>query len=221
MISKVFRSAAVILLMSFLGISLCFGRDVMVNSNRSLIPDPDRALIVIMRINPSFGRALWTDDYNQSISIFDVSGEDSKLLGILKQGRKISYDVAPGEYTLMVVGESADFMQVTVAAGKTYYVLMNSRLGNWKARFSFRPLRQKDLESSAFAKWDAGTELVELTPEAVAWAEKHAADIAKKRERYWSDWTSKSAEKRAAQIMNVEDGRMMAQDNDKLEIEGQ
>jgi hypothetical protein len=150
---------------------------MMVKSERTLAPKPDHALLVLLR-STMRGFAI-------SASVFDVTGEETKFIGIVRNGTKLVYDLTPGEHILMVISESADFMKVTVEAGKTYYALVTPRMGAMKARFSFRPLRQTDLTGSDFSKWDAKTELVENTPESEAWAVKNASDINRKRQKYW------------------------------------
>src|SRR5687767_10367610 len=83
-----------------------------------------------------------------SASVYDVSGPETKFIGIIQNGTKMAYPVAPGTYTFMVVSEAADFMQATVLAGRTYYALVTPRIGMWKARFSFRPVRQAEFAGS-------------------------------------------------------------------------
>ena len=142
-----------------------------------------------------------------SASAFDVTGSDTKFIGIISSGTKVSYDLTPGEHTLMVVGESADFMKATVLAGKTYYALVTPRMGAMKARFSFDPVRQSQLAGKEFSKWDSSCDLVENTPESLAWAEKNAGSIGGKRARYWPAWSEKPQDQRDAQTLKEEDGR--------------
>lgn len=203
MVRKTILLVVVILLLGFT-VYADFG--YMAKSDRALTPEPEQALIVFVRPKPSLGKALWTDDYGQAISLYDVSGEDTKFMGILYKKTKICYDLDPGEYTFMVVGEAADFMKATVAAGKTYYVLLSPRLGVWKARFSFQPLRQSDLTSDKFSKWNSKNDLIANTPESEKWYSEKAAEIATKKEEYFSEWTELSEETLASMTLNIEDG---------------
>jgi hypothetical protein len=107
-----------------------------------------------------------------------------------------------------VVSEAADFMQAKVVAGRTYYALVTPRMGVWKARFSFRPLRQGDLAGNDFAGWNSSTHFVVNSPATLSWAAQNAADISSKRTTYWPEWSSKPAQDRAAQTLNPEDGRL-------------
>jgi hypothetical protein len=141
-------------------------------------------------------------------SVFDVTDAgEPKFIGIINRGNKLAYPVKPGLYTFMVVSEAADFMQATVAGGRTYYALVTPRMGVWKARFSFKPVRGDELDGNQFAAWDRGTRLVANTPKTLAWAKDNAADIADKRDRYLPEWSSKPASDRAAQTLNADDGR--------------
>jgi hypothetical protein len=198
MIRKLFRVIVIMMLVMLLGVTTYASSGMMAKSDRTLVPKPDQALIVFLR-STFVGNAI-------SASIFDVSGEETKFIGIIKNRTKIVYDLTPGEHTFMVVSEAADFMKATVVAGKTYYALITPRTGAWKARFSFKPLRQSDLATQDFVKWDSRTELVDNTPESEAWAAKHAADINNKRAKYWTVWSGKSSERQEVQTLNPEDG---------------
>lgn len=180
---------------------------LMVKSERTITPKQDQAVIVFMRPRLSIGKEIWTGEFIDSGSVFDVSGNSTKLVGIIKTNTKISFDVAPGEYTFMVIGESADFMKAIVTVGKIYYVRIAPRTGLWKARFSFQPLRQSDLASTNFIKWDSITNLVESTPAAEVWAKRNAPDIESKRADYWPSWSEKPLEQREKQTLKSEDGR--------------
>lgn len=141
-------------------------------------------------------------------SIFDVtdSGEP-KFIGIIRARNKIAYPVRPGLHTFMVVSEAADFMQATVVGGKTYYALITPRMGAWRARFSFKPVRGDELNGSQFAAWDRGTRLITPTAAHLSWAKSNAASIADKRDRWWPEWSSKPEGQRASQTLTAEDGR--------------
>lgn len=199
MIRKSFRLIGILTLLMLLGATTYASSSMMASSQRTLTPKSDQALIIFMR--STFVGSLI------SASLFDVSGDDTKFIGVIKNGTKLAYDLTPGEHTFMVVSEAADFMKVTVVPGKTYYALIVPRTGAWKARFSFRPLRQGDLASQNFIEWDAKTQLVENTPESEAWASKHATDINDKRARYWQKWSTKPAGQQETQSLKAEDGR--------------
>lgn len=163
-------------------------------------PKADEAMMVFMRPS-SLGFAV-------ASSVFDVTDSGpAKFVGIVNSKTKVTYPVKPGERTFMVVSEAADFMKANVAAGKTYYALVTPRMGMWKARFSLRPVRAGELSGDDFKGWYADTQLVSNTQQSLDWADRNAADISGKRTTYWPEWQGKPAEDRAAQTLNVEDGR--------------
>jgi hypothetical protein len=187
------RSVAI----AFLSISLaaCGGAQ-MVKTSEAPVIRADESMVVFMR-SSFMGAAI-------SASVFDVSGPETKFIGIVNNGTKVGYPVKPGQHTFMVVSESADFLQANVVPGKTYYAMVTPRMGAFKARFSFKPVRQGDGD---FAGASSGTSYVVNSPESQNWAAQNAADIASKRTQYWADWSNKPASDRAAQTLNAEDGR--------------
>ncbi len=200
MFRKISYAAIFIMAFILMGAVTYAGYGYMAKSDRSIISAPDRAVLVFMR-RYSFGSS-------NASSVFDVSENETKLVGILYNNEtKIMYDVAPGEHTFMVVGESADFLKATVLAGKIYYLLVQPRVGFWKDRYSFRPLRQSDLASPDFSDWDQHTVLVENTPQSEEWARKNSLDIERKRARYWPIWNALSLELRESMTLKPEDGR--------------
>ena len=138
----------------------CGGGAQMTPSGEAPVIRQGESMVVFMR--PSgFGGAI-------AASVFDVSGPDNKFVGIVNAGTKVAYPVAPGQYTFMVVSESADFLQATVASGNTYYALVTPRVGVWKARFSFRPVRRLELDGNEFALWSgAAPQFMSTAPEEI------------------------------------------------------
>jgi hypothetical protein len=187
------RSVAIAFLS--LGLAACGGAQ-MVKTSEAPVIRADESMVVFMR-SSFMGAAI-------SASVFDVSGPETKFIGIVNNGTKVGYPVKPGQHTFMVVSESADFLQANVVPGKTYYAMVTPRMGAFKARFSFKPVRQGDGD---FTGANSGTSFVVNSPESQNWAAQNAADIASKRTQYWSDWSNKPASDRAAQTLNAEDGR--------------
>ncbi len=180
-----------------IGLGACGGGAKMVKSDKAPVIKQDEAMMVFMRASSFGGSAI-------AALVLDVTEPEAKFIGMMNKGTKVAYPVKPGEYTFMVVSEAADFMQATVVSGKTCYAMVTPRIGLWKARFSFKPVRRGDAE---FAGWDSETEFVEFGPRTLEWAQRNSTDINSKRHRYWPDWTSKPADERAAQTLNAEDCR--------------
>jgi len=139
-------------------------------------------------------------------SVFDVTTEETKFVGLVNYGTKYAHPVKPGNYTFMVIGESADFMQVNVLPDRTYYALVTPRVGVWKARFSFKPIRQGEIGGSEFASWTSSTKYVVNSAETTSWAAQNANDINSKRKEYWTEWNAKPANQRESQTLKPEDG---------------
>ena len=139
-------------------------------------------------------------------SVFDVTTEETKFVGLVNYGTKYAHPVKPGNYTFMVIGESADFMQVSVLPDRTYYALVTPRVGVWKARFSFKPIRQSEVGGSEFASWTSSTKYVVNSAETTSWAAQNANDISSKRKEYWTEWSNKPANQRESQTLKPEDG---------------
>jgi hypothetical protein len=111
----------------------------------------------------------------------------------------------------MVVAENADFMNATLDAGKTYYVLVKPRPGMWKVRFSLIPIHKDagaeySLASADFSKWKSKSAPVAKTPAADAWYAQHQADIEAKRLDYMKKWEVMAPEDKATLTLHAEDG---------------
>ncbi|HEX6156330.1 MAG TPA: hypothetical protein VFZ54_09930 [Burkholderiales bacterium] len=183
-------------------LAACGGAAQMIPAGEPPAMRPGEALVVFMRPS-NFGGLV-------ASSVFDVTTPETKFVAIVYPGQKFAHAVAPGEHTFMVIGESADFMRATVTAGRTYYALVTPRVGVWKARFSFRPVRESELGGSEFASWDATTQFVTNSPASLDWAQKNAADVNSKRSEYWAEWMSKPAHQQASQTLNPPDGKVTA-----------
>ncbi|MCG5240497.1 hypothetical protein [Azospirillum doebereinerae] len=144
-------------------------------------PTDNTATLVLMR--PSiFGGAIQS-------SVFDITSGDPQFVGIVSAGKKLAYEAPAGKRRLMVVGESADFMDADFAAEQIYFARVAPRLGLWKARFSLEPVpaSSPDLESDLRAcTW------VENTPASRDWARSNMVNINAKKAEYLPDWNSGS-----------------------------
>lgn len=163
----------------------------------------DKALVVFMRPSNLGGMI-------QS-SVYRTEGSGNEFIGIVSANTKTAYLAEPGEHLFMVVAENADFVNATVEAGKTYYVLVSPRMGVWKARFSLLPIHNDpaakyNLASADFAEWQRDTRWVEKSASADAWYTSHEADIAEKQADYMQKWNEASAEQKAELTLHAKDG---------------
>lgn len=155
-------------------------------------PPSDKATIVFYR-SSYLGEAI-------QASVFDISTEPPRLVGIVSASTKLAYICEPGRRRFMVISESADFMDAELAAGKTYFTLVAPRVGVWKARFSLRPRVATDPET---IEQLSGLSWIDNTPRSQHWAEVNMSSIQQKREDYWPQWQRK----RDKPLLGIDDGR--------------
>jgi hypothetical protein len=153
-------------------------------------PASDEAVIVFLRPS-SFGFAI-----QSSVFHFDDAEAEPELVGIVAAKKAVAYRVEPGEHLFMVVGESADFMSAEVEAGETYYVVVQVRMGVWKARFSLNPIESDEIGTEEAQDQIASCDFVETTPDSFAWAADNMDDLRDKQRRYWVTWMEKPASER-------------------------
>jgi len=163
----------------------------------SYAPGQDQATVIFMRPS-SVGGAIQS-------SVFDVTGSENNLIGIVSYKTKVAYKVAPGEHLFMVIGESADFMKAVLDAGKIYYALVTPRIGVWKARFSLKPVHKDELNSEKFNDWNSSCEFVENTDASFQWAKEEMEGIQEKRTSYFEKWMKKPEADRP--VLQREDGK--------------
>jgi hypothetical protein len=186
---------------------------VYANSNKLMQPaaqqqqpalEAGKAMLVIMR--PSFyGGAI-------AASVYDITGDQTRLIGVLGPKDKIAYQVDAGAHRFMVVAENADFMEATLDAGKTYFAVVRARPGVWKARFSLLPIHatsadQYNLQDAEFKEWNDKSEWVERTERADAWFAEHGTNIEEKKHDYLQKWDRMEASDKAELILHAEDGQ--------------
>jgi hypothetical protein len=162
-----------------------------------------KAMLVIMRPSHAGGAI--------AASVYDVTGEQITLIGVLGPKDKVAYQVAPGPHRFMVVAENADFMEATLDAGKTYYAVLRARPGLWKARFSLLPIHatsadQYNLQDPEFQKWNAASEWVERTERADAWFAENHASVEGKHRDYLVKWDRMAPNDKAELVLNAADG---------------
>ena len=165
-------------------------------SEVSLEASKDEALIVFMR--PSrFGFVVQS-------SIYEIVDGKPQIVGILAANNRLAHRVKPGKHLFMAVGESADFMEAEVKAGKTYYASIVPRIGFWELRYSFNPLHKHEYEADPLEldEWLNACEWVIKTPETEKWFAENAADIEAKYRKYYRVWK----DKKERAVMKAEDG---------------
>ena len=167
------------------------------------VPASDKALVVFMRPS-NYGGGI-------QASVYDASQPQEEFIGVVSANTKVAHQAEPGKHLFMVIGENADFVNATLDAGKTYYILVSPRMGMWKARFSLLPIHNDpgakySLRSDDFREWQADTRFVERSPAADAWYRENAGSVSEKRAAYLVRWNGASPEQLAELTVVPEDG---------------
>ncbi|GAB3027652.1 hypothetical protein GCM10027285_07250 [Oleiagrimonas citrea] len=166
-------------------------------------PEPGKALVIFMRPS-SFGGAIQS-------SVYDTGKQGDDFIGVVSAKTKLAYQADPGTHLFMVVAENGDFMNATLDAGKTYYVLVSPRVGVFKARFSLLPIHNDpaakySLQSQRFQSWKSETSFVVKTPAADQWYAEHKASVNAKQAEYMQKWNRASAQQKAELTLHAADG---------------
>jgi hypothetical protein len=142
--------------------------------------DPGKALVVFMR-PPLYGTRV-------QAPVFEVSEDETKLLGIISARTKFAVQVEPGPHLFMVLGETAEFMSADVAPGKSYFALVLAAMGGWRSRFVFRPVEASKLGTPEFESWYSACRWVEKNTVTERWALENASSIEQKRSDHYPRW---------------------------------
>jgi len=166
-------------------------------------PEEGKALVIFLRTS-FVGSAI-------SASVYDAPDAETRFIGIIQNKQRVAYQAEPGQHRFMVIAENADFVDATLEAGKTYYVLVSPRMGAWKARFSLLPIHndpaaEESLHSADFKEWMAKTQLVEATESNLAWYERTKANIEEKKADYLKKWNVMLPADKAELTLKAEDG---------------
>jgi len=191
-----FASIMVVFFLFFVG---CAGSSkymrMVPDQQASYIPGENESVIIFMRPQ-TLGFAIQS-------TVFDISTDENKLVGIVSAKKKVAYKTKPGKHLFMVVGENADFMQADLDAGKTYYALVHPRIGVWKARFSLGAVKN-NFDQKKLNGWLAICKYTENTEKSYKWAEQNAQSIQNKRVNYLKKWNNKPDSNKP--MLNPEDG---------------
>lgn len=191
------RNIKSILLMLIIGLLVgCAGTPNMTHSiygGEVTKPEQGKALVIFMR--PSMLGFLI------NAAVYD----DEKFIGIVPYQSKLAYMADPGEHRLMVVSEAADFMKAELEAGKTYYALVQPRMGAWRARFSLEPVTSAQLSGDEFKQWLTEGKFVKNGESAYMWSKNSHDSVLDKKAKYLPVWMQKTEAERP--FLRKEDGR--------------
>jgi hypothetical protein len=95
-------------------------------------PSDSNAVVYFVRVS-SFGAA---------VSFEYFHNED--FIGIFKGKNYMRYELQAGEHLLWASTENKEFLQCDLRAGETYLVLVNVKMGGWKARVGLEPVTEEN-----------------------------------------------------------------------------
>jgi hypothetical protein len=121
----------------------------------------DEAAIVFFRAT-SFGGAI-------QAPVLEVTDNQLRFVAIVSSGAKFLHKTTPGNHLYLIDGEFGYFMESSLEGGKTYYAYVIPKMGWWKARFVFAPVKDSELNSETFKKDLSWCDWYENTPEGQQW----------------------------------------------------
>jgi hypothetical protein len=141
------------------------------------------------------------------VGIFEIEGDQRKLLNVSSWRSKSVINLAPGKHMLMSA-HGGHYMEANVEAGKRYYVLLRFIYANG---LQLRPLRatgtsEYRVNGPDFPKWMKATNrFVQKSPDAEAYFETYKAGVDQAQTKGLENWQAKSAEEAAELTLNLDD----------------
>ena len=153
-------------------------------------------------------RRMYRYGASPSVSLHDVTGSQRKIVGILTIGQKLAYRVPPGRHEFMLQNRgSTDFLEANVAAGKTYYVVLQRTDDSYDQRYGFRPVRSSDFGTGLFARWETNLSYVDRREAWERWSKANDASIESRSRDHRLAWEKLGPAERSLKTLRVSDGR--------------
>lgn len=158
---RVLKSSLLLVVLAIVLCSCAGTSRYMVASEPVVKPEEGKALVYVFR--PSgMGFAI-------NFQIWD----GDKFIGLSQAKSYFQYMADPGKHTFMAIAENKAFIEADLEAGKEYYLTTGPRVGGWKARVSFQPVKAGMPELHKVPIWK--TKLISVVPveaEVKAWQEQ-------------------------------------------------
>lgn len=153
---------------AFLGISLLTGcaSSYMSPVESPSEPVPTNATVTFFR-SSIFGAAVQAPVAKEGIE------KTIEPVGVVSVSYKVRQEVAPGEHTYIVGGESSSLIKGDFKENKHYYVRVEPRLGLWKSRFALIPLTKEELSKQNIQEEIKSCKLMELNESGIQWFKEH------------------------------------------------
>jgi len=164
---------------------------------RTPVPLMGQAVVEFLRPNE--------DNSLTQSTVYDMRRDGDHFVGVVSGSSRVAYVAPAGVTTFMVIGESADFMYANLAEGKTYYVLVDPRVGWFKSRFSLLPVRRHQIGTPEFQQWES-VEMLAPSPDCEGWVRDNVDSIVQKRAQYLPRYMSDSEYEREKNGLHAEDG---------------
>ena len=144
-----------------------------------------------------------------SVSLHDVTAPQRKMVGILGVGQKLAYRVPPGRHEFMLLNKgSTDFLEANVAAGKTYYAIVQLLTeAGYDQKYGFRPVRPDDFDNGRFARWQTNLSYVERPEAWQRWSAANQQSIEGRLREHRPAWSKQGPADRRLRTLQVSDGR--------------
>ncbi len=148
-------------------------------------PAADKALIVFMR--PDRGGMARMLGSAGGADTYAMIYQDDQYIGQLLPKQQLAYELAPGKYTFMLSAFTADFMIAEVAAGRKYYVNVETIPMGVSVGFKFRP-QNGALDQNKIDALHAVMKRVVPNAKGEEMARKDEGHRQKLKDKYYAQW---------------------------------
>jgi hypothetical protein len=163
----------------------------------SFVAPEDKALVVFARPR-ALGKAV----------NFYIFNEDKELVTLFKGKEYASIAVEPGKHTIYVVSENAELVRADLAAGRTYLVLTDPKMGGGKARVRVEVAKRNSPSFAESTEWLSKCKPGEPDfKKGNKWTSKHQDALRRRMTAAEEDWAKMDEKEREAITLRPEDGR--------------
>jgi hypothetical protein len=139
---------------------------------------------------------------------FTILDDQGRFVGQVPNQGYLQHVTDPGRYRYLLWAENTAALDAEVAAGKTYFVLVDVRMGWWSARGHLLAIKPGSEEWKEIDEWLARTWEWDQDPAlARKWEEDKREGIENQIQRGREIWAKYGAEEKAERTLRPEDGR--------------
>jgi hypothetical protein len=168
-------------------------------------PEPGKALVVFLRPMYTHWKPWAFGMENVQYfppSVYRVDGDTRELIGFVDEGNKVAAQCPTGPQLFMIDStENMDFLEATLDAGKTYYVMVEPRTGVAVPRWSLVPVRAAAARSPFFARTlREDTVWMQLAQPGREWYDNNRARLTERQGYYRAKWDSREDKARRKKL---------------------